>query len=306
MSYPNYPNNRLIVGGVDLTTRFRLILVDGYTLNPPEPKTYTVDIPGGDGVIDLTESLTGDVVYNNRTQTFQFALMNMKGVDDTSIQEFERAKTDVMNFLHGRAFDYQMTMDPGYTYHGRFTVSTHTQSMYANGRLGVIEVNIDADPYKLKEKCIYKLNGAGGKLFRLESGRKPVHPVIETSSPIRVTWNGNESTVPSGSYRLNNVLFTDGFNELYINSFQMLDTLWSELDENGSNAMTWIEASQYRWDELARINLNPNDVPQSWEDLSMTTWESVADKKWSDLDWRPTNGDTVGPDVYVSYDWSDL
>ena len=30
----------------------------------PEPKYYTVDIPGGNSVIDLTEALNGDVVYS--------------------------------------------------------------------------------------------------------------------------------------------------------------------------------------------------------------------------------------------------
>ena len=64
MQYPGLPNNRLIVNGVDLSTEYGMILLDGYTLSPPEPKTYTVDIPGGDGVIDLTEGLTGDVAYN--------------------------------------------------------------------------------------------------------------------------------------------------------------------------------------------------------------------------------------------------
>ena len=72
MGYPNLPYNRLIVDGVDVSMKYRMVMADGYTLEPPEPKTYTIDIPGGDGVIDLTESLSGDVVYNNRHQEFTF------------------------------------------------------------------------------------------------------------------------------------------------------------------------------------------------------------------------------------------
>ncbi len=64
-TYPDLPNNRLIVNGVDLSVTYQMVLLDGYTLEPPEPKTYTVDIPGGNGIIDLTEALTNDVVYNN-------------------------------------------------------------------------------------------------------------------------------------------------------------------------------------------------------------------------------------------------
>ena len=170
MSYPDLPNNRLIVNGVDLSIRFQMVLLDGYTLEPPEPKTYTVDIPGGNGVIDLTEALTGDVAYKNRKQEFTFAVIDVKN--------FEKVKTEVSNFLHGRAFDYTMTMDPGYTYHGRFYVDSYSHEAYANGLLGQFKITVDANPYKLKEHCAYRLNATGGKLYRIESGRRPVHPVL--------------------------------------------------------------------------------------------------------------------------------
>ncbi len=88
------------------------------------------------GIIDLTEALTGDVVYNNRHQEFEFALIN--------VENFEKVKTDLSNFLHGKAFDYSMTMDPGYTYHGRFTVSSYSHSAYSSGILGNIKISIDA------------------------------------------------------------------------------------------------------------------------------------------------------------------
>ena len=176
MSYPDYPNNRLIVDGVDLTIRFQMALLDGYTLSPPEPKTYTVDIPGGDGVIDLTQALTGDVAYKNRQQTFPFMVINP--------DSFERVKTDVSNFLHGKEFDYQITMDPGYTYHGRFTMTEYSHALYAYpGLVGTFMVSVDADPYKSKGLQTYQLNATGGKMFRLESGRKPVHPAPTASMP---------------------------------------------------------------------------------------------------------------------------
>lgn len=41
----------------------RLISVE---TQPPEPKTVTVEVPGADGVLDLTEALTGGVTYGER------------------------------------------------------------------------------------------------------------------------------------------------------------------------------------------------------------------------------------------------
>lgn len=297
MSYPDYPNNRLIVDGVDLTVRFQMILLDGYTLSPPELKTYTVDIPGGDGVIDLTQSLTGDVAYKNRQQTFTFMVVNP--------DSFERVKTDVSNFLHGKSFDYQITMDPGYTYHGRFTVTEYDHTLYSYpGLVGIFSIKIDADPYKLKGHMTYKLNATGGKMFRLESGRKPVHPVVECTQPCKVRWKNVIVQVPAGTYRLNDVLFTQGYNEIYINSWTFYNITWGELGEGATHQMTWDEAAAYRWDDLQRLEGDSMDVPQRWSDLAEYRWSDLADKTWLDVDFR--NESVPDTTVYLSYDWKDL
>ena len=272
-TYPDLPNNRLIVNGVDLSVTYQMVLLDGYTLEPPEPKTYTVDIPGGNGIIDLTEALTNDVVYDNRKQEFEFALIN--------VENFEWVKTELSNFLHGRKFDYTMTMDPGYTYHGRFSVKAYTHEAYSSGILGDIKISIDADPYKTKENIVYRLNATGGRLFRLESGRKPIHPI------------------------LNNVLFKDGWNEIYINSFKLWYVKWDEVGQNGAHAMTWGQASKYRWDDLQRLGDDvAKTAPHSWEELATVRWSEIAGKRWSELDYR--RSDVPETTVYLKYDWEDL
>lgn len=297
MSYPDYPNNRLIVDGVDLTIRFQMALLDGYTLSPPEPKIYTVDIPGGDGVIDLTQSLTGDVTYKNRQQEFSFMVVNP--------DSFERVKTDVSNFLHGKSFDYQMTMDPGYTYHGRFTVTEYSHTLYSYpGLVGIFSIKIDADPYKSKGLQTYHLNPTGGMMFRFESGRKPVHPVIKCTQPCRVHWKDVVTVVPVGTYRLNDVIFTQGFNEIYINSHELFNTSWADLGSDGIYAMTWVSASSYRWDDIQRLDGNVIDVPRQWSEISDLRWKELAGKTWADLNLKIEGA----PDafVYLSYDWKEL
>lgn len=296
-TYPDLPDNRLIVNGVDLSVTYQMVLLDGYTLEPPEPKTYTVDIPGGNGVIDLTEALTNDVVYNNRHQEFEFALIN--------VENFEWVKTELSNFLHGRKFDYTMTMDPGYTYHGRFSVKAYSHAAYANGILGDIKISIDADPYKTKENVVYRLNATGGRLFRLESGRRPVHPILECEQPCFITWDGTEYTIPAGTYRLNDILFHDGWNEIYINSFKIWYVQWDEVGKNGAHPMTWAEAEAYRWDDLQRLgNTEAATVPHSWAGLATTRWSEVSDKRWSEMDYR--RSDVPETTVYLKYDWEDL
>lgn len=296
MSYPDLPNNRLIVNGVDLSIRFQMVLLDGYTLEPPEPKTYTVDIPGGNGVIDLTEALTGDVAYKNRKQEFTFAVIDVKN--------FEKVKTEVSNFLHGRVFDYTMTMDPGYTYHGRFSIDSYSHEAYANGLLGQFKITVDANPYKLKEHCAYRLNSTGGKLYRLESGRRPVHPVLECSQPCFVAFKGVETIIPAGTYRLNDIVFYNGINEIYLNTSRLWFVVWDEVGEGKNYAMTWNDASSYTWDSIQKLGAGVEDAPSCWNDISNKVWSDVADNLWKEMDYRRENiPDTT---AYLTYDWEDL
>lgn len=301
--YPNLPDNRLIVNGVDLTSTYGLILIDGYTLEPPEPKTYTVDIPGGNGTIDLTEALTGDVSYENRSQEFTFDVLYP--------DDFEKTKTKVMNFLHGRAYDYTMTMDPGYTYHGRFTVESFEHTAYANGIVGEIKVKIEANAYKSKGTQAFKLNATCGKLYRFESGRRKVHPIVECDQVCFFTLlpNGSEITVPSGTHRLNDVLFESGVNECWINTQKFWDISYDEIGETDKFESTWDDLSGLRWDEVQLIGQNTEEVVRSWQDIASSQWEVLGETgstpcKWRDLNWtKNVVGDSI---AYLTYEWEDL
>lgn len=288
MSYPDYPNNRLIVNGVDLTEKFKMVLLDGYTLAPPEPKTYIVDIPCSNGSLDLTESLFGDVTYKNRSHKFTFSVIN---TDD-----FENIKTQISNMLHGRAFDYKMTMDPDYTYHGRFKIESYGHKAYMNGIVGSIVINIDADPYKYKPKQEYKLNNIGGNIHYFESGRKRVCPSFTTEGNLKVFHNGVLTTLSAGTWKINDVVFTQGTNELYLNFNDVHYHIWRDLKNN----TTWGEFKNkplYEWYKTKS--------PTIWEDLTDETWESESSMTWDELSYYIKDIQDV-KEISVSYDWGDL
>lgn len=297
MSYPDYPDNRLIINGVDITETYGMILLDGYTLEPPEPKTYVVNIPGGNGKLDLTESLLGDAAYNNRNQTFSFAVINPK--------DFEAVKTKVSNFLHGRAYDYKMTMDPEYRYHGRFRVTGYDHSSYMNGKVGTIKISIDADPFKYKEKQFYEVDAIGGKEFIFESGRKRVQPVIETDGFIKVIFNNTLYTLPSGTWKLSEVTFQNGDNKLYINSYDVHSLTWKGLKDNG---ITWGKFGQKRLFEWYKSGGDETMVPLTWNDVSDKTWSKLTINKWSDLvTLKSIEGLSANvKEVKITYEWGDL
>lgn len=257
MGYPNYPNNRLIVNGVDLTEKFKMVLVDGYTLSPPSPKTYTVDIPGGNGKLDLTEALIGDIVYGNRKQEFIFYAINT--------ENFEKLKTEVSNFLHGQAFYYQMTMDPEYTYHGRFTVSSYSHSKYTVGVVGTIKIKIEADPFKFKKAQIVTVNAVGGQVLNLKSGRMSVRPMIETDGFTKIIYNNKLETLSQGTWDINDFILTEGDNEVYVNSFDIRNLKWKELK---TDKITWGDFKKQRLFEWYKYNGNGVYVNKTWANLA--------------------------------------
>lgn len=197
------PRNGIVVGGVDLFDAFGLVMTDDYTLGPPAPKTYYVDVPGGDGSIDDTEGVSGDVSYSNRSQSFKF--LSCDGRD------FERLKTDLSNFLNGREFDYELTMDPGYEYRGRFSVDEYYSRMHH----GVLSVKVSAEPYKTRARVTTRFSSNGGFHATLECGRKRYVPTVECASECLVSVNGVERRFQPGSWEDPDLVLAQGENDVF-------------------------------------------------------------------------------------------
>ena len=292
----NYPNNRLIVNGVDLTEQFKMILADGYTLTPPSPKTYTVDIPGGHGKLDLTESLFGDVVYENRKQEFTFYLID--------VENFEQVKTEVSRMLHGKYFEYKMTMDPEYTYKGRFSVSSYSHSTFSSGNLGQIKITIDADPFKYKKDEIVPISCVGGKIFTFKSGRKRVIPTIQTSGLLKVIFNNKLIKLPEGTWTINDLAFNSGDNQVYFNSFDVRVIRWKDLK---TKPVLWKEFKQQRLFEWYRSDGTGTIVFTTWDKVKDKTWNDykASGESWADIIYMFEQVKDV-EDSYIKYEWGDL
>ena len=105
--------------------------------NPPSVKENTVDIPGGDGVLDLTASLAGRPTYNNRTGSWTFYVQN--GFKDWTV-----LYSEIMVYLHGQTFMAVLEDDPGYYYEGRFSVN----SWKSDKDYSQIVIDYNVGPYK--------------------------------------------------------------------------------------------------------------------------------------------------------------
>lgn len=191
--------------GIDTYNDFGLWLT-GFTDEAPELKTYTVDVPGGNGVIDLTEALLGgDVAYGQGYHTFELTFPELVG--------FHELKTKVRNLLHGRRLDYSLSWEPGYTYTGRVAVSSEENFTQ---EYGTITLEVERDPFKLKENAVRYYDISNGVLAYVVSGRKTVQPTFEFSDDTIVVFEGERVVMPAGSYKLTDVWFREGMNEVFM------------------------------------------------------------------------------------------
>ena len=117
---------------------FNLIL-ENCVISPAEAKVYTIDVPGRNGKLDVTASITRSLVYQNRTITLTLRLKR------NSNASFLASYSLVQNHINGKRGHIILDDDKGHYYVGRINVDSFQSSM----RLGTIVIACDVEPFKL-------------------------------------------------------------------------------------------------------------------------------------------------------------
>lgn len=191
--------------------------------NPPTVKENMVNIPGGDGVLDLTASLAGRPTYNNRTGSWTFYVQN--GFKDWSV-----LYSEIMVYLHGQTFKAILEDDPTYFYEGRFSVN----QWKSDKDYSQIVINYNVGPYK-KE-----INNTGSDWlwdpFNFETGiirnyknlsvltsltvvvegdmMDSVPVIIASASGMQVTYEGKTYSLSKGANTIPQIVLHSGENTL--------------------------------------------------------------------------------------------
>ena len=172
----------------------------------PTAKTSTVNIKGSDGVLDLSEVLTGDIVYNNRTIKLTFEMM-----DDT---DYYNLISEISNYLHGKKITVTLTNDEDYYYVGRASIS----NWECVKRQGKIVIDVDCDPYKYAvTETTMMVNVANQtKTITLPNSRKRVCPNLNVTGTITLTIDDAEYELSEGQQQLVNFRLIEGNNTIKV------------------------------------------------------------------------------------------
>ena len=114
-----------------------LLLKSRPEISPPTPKIKLIQVPGSSRVIDLTESLSGEVTYETRQIKAEFFTM-----DDRD--RWPILYSNILTYMHGKSIRIIMDDDPNYFYTGRVTVG----ELMPDKRTATLTITAEVEPYK--------------------------------------------------------------------------------------------------------------------------------------------------------------
>lgn len=191
--------------------------------NPPSVKTNLIEIPGGDGALDLTTALAGRPLYKNRTGSLEFYV-------DNNFLDWTVLYSEIMVYLHGQKMRAVLEDDPSYYYEGRFAIN----AWKSNKERSSLVIDYDVNPYKkdilgTDEEWIwdtfnfetgiiryYKdLPVSGSLSVTVIVDMMPVLPTITTSAAgMTVSFSGETYNLSKGVNHIPEIVLPQGSNVL--------------------------------------------------------------------------------------------
>lgn len=194
-----------------------LVLSD-IKIPPAAVKTNYVNIPGGDGSVDLTEAL-GEVKYKDRECSFTFTVF--------PYEDFEEKKTYISNLLNGRRCKIILDKDPEYYWDGRCSIKEYS----SDRNLHKLVVGATVLPYKMKTRPTTVTVPGGQSVSRtLQNGRKTVIPTITVTKDAEIIFEGNKYNLAVGTHKILNIALKYGNNQVTVTSGESVKFTYQEGD----------------------------------------------------------------------------
>ena len=157
-------------------------------IDKPDIQSYTVEVPGRNGLLNFTKGLTGKVVYSNRSMKFQY-------FGSGSRAELLRLDT-VMSYYHGETVRIIDDDYPEHFYEGEISVESEF-----NGNYITITLTVDAQPFRPKiNRTVYSQKIAGKTTIILNNESIDAVPTITVTAETSIKVNGLSTTVSAGTY----------------------------------------------------------------------------------------------------------
>lgn len=202
---------------------WRLILTSK-DVTPPEPKTNYVSIDGMSGSLDLSEALTGEIHYNDRTVSATFL------TDTGSRKDREKLLRDIRVALHGKKVKIIEPDDPDHYFYGRVVITAQSNN------LAYAEFTIEAicDPWRYAINDSVRLINVNSQIVTdvviHNNGVKTLSPVITVTGSVDITYNGVKTSLTAGNYKISDIKLKQGVNIIGVSGSGSVTFTYKEAD----------------------------------------------------------------------------
>lgn len=169
-------------------------------IGKPEIQTDTVAVPGRNGLLNLTKSLTGKVCYYNRSIELQYFGNGSRAKLLELDSRFSKYHGQTIRIIDD---DY-----PDFYFEGEVVVSTEIYPNYI-----LISLIIDAQPYRLKNSLTEvstRVTSQG--VVTVENLYMPTIPTITVSASMTITFGSKKVTLNSGTHTIDEFELSAGNN----------------------------------------------------------------------------------------------
>jgi hypothetical protein len=185
------------------------LLLTAKSIKDPAPKTNYINIDGASGSLDLTEALTGEVAYSDRSLTASFSL------SEGTVKEREVVIRDIVAALHGKRVRILKPDVPEHFFLGRAQVTGYTNTQaYAT-----LDIEATCEPWRYavnESERRVTVRGEAVDVVIRNDGSQSVCPVITVTGTVSITDNGVTTELSEGSYKITDIRLKRGANVINV------------------------------------------------------------------------------------------
>ena len=187
------------------------LFLHSFEVGAAEVKTNYISLPIGDGTIDLTEAVRGEVSYSDREIRATFTTVAPRS-------SWRALLDEIAAYTHGRKYKITVPDDPDHYYMGRVQVWPLIKSAASAS----FDITVTAEPYKYKNEVTshdFTIDATGTKTVPLTNSRKRVYPTFIVSADTQIVFGAVSIVIDNTAPRtLTQIAFVQGANEITFNA----------------------------------------------------------------------------------------
>ena len=200
------------------------LIITAKTIFDAEPKTNYVKLDGMSGSLDLSESLTGEITYDDRAIEATF------WTDYGNRRDREALLRKITASLHGKKIKIIEPDDPNHYFYGRVKIKSKANN------LAYAEFTIEAicEPWRYAiEETVRRVDVNSAAITSVvinNNGVKTLSPTVTVTGSVSIGYNGKIVRLTTGTHRITDIKLYRGVNIVTVSGTGSVTLTYREAD----------------------------------------------------------------------------